>query len=529
MQALTRRDLLAAFLGAPVGCALGSRPRPRLPPGQIVGATFDLGHRVRAHAIPTPSDWTDAPVVVVGAGVAGLAAAWRLRRAGVDAKVLELEAAPGGTARAGASPVTAYPWGAHYITAPLAENRPLVELLGEMGLLDGTDDHGEPVIAEEHLCRDPQERLFYRGRWYEGLYLHAGASAEDERQLAAFEAEVGRWAAWRDGRGRRAFTIPVSRCSDDPEVIGLDRQSAAEWLDRRGLSSPRLRWLVDYACRDDYGTRLEGTSAWAAMFYFAARLPRPGAESRPIVTWPEGNGALVAHLAARAQVQSGTVVVDVAPRADGVDVIALADRGARAVGVRAEQVIFAAPQLVARHVVRPFRDAPPAHVGEFEYSAWMVANLAVPEVPRGAGFPPAWDNVLHDSPALGYVVATHQRGTRGPTVLTYYLPLTDADTRSARARLAAAGQPEWADVTLSDLGRAHPDLPARVERLDVMRWGHAMIRPRPGFVWGGARAAAARPFRGIHFAHSDLSGVALFEEAFDQGLRAADEVLAARR
>jgi hypothetical protein len=126
-------------------------------------------------------------------------------------------------------------------------------------------------------------------------------------------------------------------------------------------------------------------------------------------------------------------------------------------------------------------------------------------------------------------VATHQRGARGPTVLTYYHPLTDADTRSARARLAAAGQPEWADVTLTDLGRAHPELPALVERLDVMRWGHAMIRPRPGFVWGGARAAAARPYRGIHFAHSDLSGVALFEEAFDQGLRAADEVLAARR
>jgi hypothetical protein len=32
----------------------------------------------------------------------------------------------------------------------------------------------------------------------------------------------------------------------------------------------------------------------------------------------------------------------------------------------------------------------------------------------------------------------------------------------------------------------------------------------------------------VYFAHSDLSGVALFEEAFYQGLRAAEEVLAAR-
>jgi hypothetical protein len=61
-----------------------------------------------------------------------------------------------------------------------------------------------------------------------------------------------------------------------------------------------------------------------------------------------------------------------------------------------------------------------------------------------------------------------------------------------------------------------------------MRWGHAMIRPRPGFVWGGARRAAARPYRAVHFANSDLSGVGLFEEAFYHGVRAAEEVLAAR-
>jgi len=44
-------------------------------------------------------------------------------------------------------------------------------------------------------------------------------------------------------------------------------------------------------------------------------------------------------------------------------------------------------------------------------------------------------------------------------------------------------------------------------------------------MWGAARSEAAKPFRSIHFAHSELSGVALFEEAFDNGLRAANEIL----
>jgi hypothetical protein len=55
-----------------------------------------------------------------------------------------------------------------------------------------------------------------------------------------------------------------------------------------------------------------------------------------------------------------------------------------------------------------------------------------------------------------------------------------------------------------------------------------MIRPRVGFQWGGARQKAQAPSGRIHFANTDLSGIALFEEAFDHGLRAAEEVLAAR-
>ena len=36
--------------------------------------------------------------------------------------------------------------------------------------------------------------------------------------------------------------------------------------------------------------------AWAVMFYFASRVPRPGAESAPFLTFPEGNGRLVKYL-----------------------------------------------------------------------------------------------------------------------------------------------------------------------------------------------------------------------------------------
>ncbi len=548
MRSLTRRELLAAFLGAPFALAAcggrGGAPPPPLPEGEVVGVSDGVGHLIRDGLRPEPETWERAGVVIVGGGVAGLAAAWRLLRAGFeDFVLLELEAEPGGTARSGeAHGVVPYPWGAHYLPAPQRENRALVQLLDEMGVLEGADAEGEPVVAEQFLCRDPEERVYYRGRWYEGLYLHAGASEEDARQLEIFNAEVDAWAAWRDAKGRRAFAIPVSQCSDDAEAVALDRVSMGEWMRARGLTSERLRWLVDYGCRDDYGLTLEQTSAWAGLFYFASRMKGPGAEAQPLITWPEGNGRIVRHLyeQARARVRLGLAVADVrtveadsvgAGSLGGVEVVAVGRDGRRGVGFRAERVVFAAPQFLTKYLLKSYREGVcPPHVAEFEYGAWMVANLFLSERPHpGLGFPPAWDNVLYESPALGYVTATHQRGfERGPTVFTYYYPLADDHPRDARARLLSAGRDEWAEVTLSDLARAHRDIRALTRRLDVMRWGHAMIRPRVGFQWGGARVNAQRPHGPVHFANTDLSGVPLFEEAFDHGLRAAEEVLAAR-
>jgi protoporphyrinogen oxidase len=534
----TRREMLAALLGLPAALAGCSSRRPPLPVGEIVGPSVSVGHRLRDTRPPTPAKdrWSRVGVVIIGGGVAGLAAAWRFERAGFrDFLLLELEDAPGGNSRSGSGPVVPHPWGAHYIPAPLAGNRMLITLLDEMGVLEGRDPDGNPVVAEPFLCRDPQERVFFSGRWYEGLYLHAGAGPEDRAQLRAFQTAIGRWVARRDGRGRRAFAIPVASGSDDAEVTALDRISMAEWLDRRGWDSPRLRWLVDYACRDDYGTRPEDTSAWAGVFYFASRLRRPGAEVQPLITWPEGNGRLVAHLygKARARVRLGWAAADVVPTDPaghrGVDITAVNHAGTSLRGYHADQVIFAAPQFLTRSLLRPYRADPPRHLAEFEYDSWLVANLWLKDRPGGLDFPLAWDNVLYESPSLGYVVATHQRGPEyGPTVFTYYYPFCDGNPRAARAKLLGMDWRDCAELVLTDLGRAHRDIRELVERLDVMRWGHAMIRPRPGFVWGGARAAAARPYRGVYFAHSDLSGVSLFEEAFYHGVRAAEEVLAER-
>lgn len=471
-------------------------------------------------------------VVVVGAGPSGLAAAWRLERMGIQRfAVLDLESQVGGTSTYGKEGLVPHPWGAHYVPVPGPENPALNRILDEMGVFEASAKTGEREVREELVVREPEERLFEGGNWYEGLFPRELCQVGEWEELQRFNREVESWVKWRDPQGRRAFTLPTCRCSDAAELTALDRISAATWLDERGYRSPRLRWYIEYACRDDYGCTLITTSAWAMLFYFASRSREPGQPPAPFITWPEGNGRVVRHferiLSDRIRLQQ--LVTDIHPTEDGVDLVAYHSGREALLRYHADRVILAIPKFLLRHVLRPWRERPPSFLEHFTYGSWLVGNVHLSGRPQSKGFPMAWDNVLFDSPALGYVVATHQTlRDRGPTVWTWYNPLVEPDPPEARRRLEAQDQASCVDALFGDLGRAHPDLEKHVLRADFWRWGHAMVRPVPGFHWGPHRRQAALPVGRVHFAHSDLSGMGLLEEAVDHGVRAAEEVAQAQ-
>jgi phytoene dehydrogenase-like protein len=530
---LSRRELLILMLGSTLGLEACRRPPPRPIAGAVIGGRRDLGHRIlHLGDVPKSAPVKEVPTVVVGAGIAGLSAAWRLERRGESHfVVLELESRAGGTSSYGVDGVVPYPWAAHYLPLPQPHQESLCELLLEIGLVErGPFDSIVPF--EQFLVRDPEERLFVQNQWVEGLAPTPLLSSEDQRQIARFSAIVQGWISWRDGRGRRAFDLPLARCSDDAEVLELDRVSAAAWLSERGLDSKPLRWMLEYACRDDYGCSLETTSAWALLFYHAARISESGKPSAPFLTWPEGNGRIVRHLerVVGDRLQRNRLVVDVLPERDRVTVTVLDAATNRFELIRAEQVILGTPSFVTRYLVRPFREHPPPHYALFSYSPWLVGNLHLRSRPRSTGFPLAWDNVVYQGASLGYVVATHQTlEDDGPTVWTYYQPMVDPDPALARYRLAAAEHAATWEAITAELGAAHPDLAEHATRLDVWHFGHAMIRPVPGFISGEARRRASRPYGRVHFAHTDLSGLPLLDEAHFHGVRAADAVVAALR
>jgi glycine/D-amino acid oxidase-like deaminating enzyme len=493
----TRRSFLTS-----IGLLGLTRKAGRPIAGGFVNESHVLGHRLRDGApFAAPTRTERRPVVIVGGGIAGLSAAWRLHRRGLDDIVL-LEMAPeaGGNARWGRNDTSVYPWAAHYVPVPGPGATLVRELFEELGVLR----NGE--WDERQLCFAPQERLFIHGRWQEGLEPQVGPTRRDRDQFRRFDDVVA------EARASGAFTIPMARGA---RAGPLDTLSMAGWLAREGFDSPWLRWTIDYACRDDYGARASDTSAWAGLHYFASREPEdPGP-----LTWPEGNGWLVERLLERVggAVRTGTVVYRI-ERA-GTRWRVLTPR----VAYLADTVVFAAPTFLASHIV----EGGPA-AADFEYSPWVTANITLDRWPAERGFPVAWDNVIFDSPGLGYVVATHQSLRRyvPRTVWTYYWALCDGPAAVNRAWLLRQDYPSLRDRLLTDLARAHPDILACVTRVDIMRHGHAMIRPTVGFLSSAARLQAQGGGHRLFYANSDLSGLSLFEEAQYRGVEAADAALA---
>jgi hypothetical protein len=543
---LTRRDAIVALMGTGAAAALasalascGKKDDRALPfEGAFVGPDDALGHRLRtADLLARPAVRTErVGTAILGGGISGLSAAWTLTRAGdTDFRVYELESAPGGTALSGDGDVSPYPWAAHYVPVPAYPNRAMETLLSEVGAITGRDEDGDPVFAEEMLCREPEERLFHGFEWHLGLYPRLGASPRDLEQLSRFEAAMAAFAALRDSTGRRAFSVPTRRSSDDADLLALDRMTMREWMRAQGFDSPRLLWFADYGCRDDYAGSLDQISAWAGIHYYAARMAgeAPDEEPAPFLTWPEGNGRLVRHFSnsAAGRLVTSALVFDVVPRKTPgapVRVRYLDAAKNEVVDVEARAAVLALPKFVAARVLAPWREAPPAFLKDLSYAPWLVANVTLSGRPAERGAPPAWDNVLYDSKSLGYVVATHQAlRDHGPTVFTWYHAFAGEEAKAARETLFSMTWEEVAAAVLADLTKAHPDLPRLVTRLDAFRWGHAMLRPAPGFLGSPIRRLPGEPLGGVRFAHAD-TGLPLFEDALEAGVRAAESILRER-
>ncbi|KRC85577.1 amine oxidase [Achromobacter sp. Root83] len=541
-----RSFLLGAATAAVAGTAGYYRSRIVETTPAIHTPGMQAGHALRDGASwPQPSSTRRHEVAILGAGVAGLSCAWKLAREGYTDFVVVQGPEFAGNAAGGQRDGLDYPLGAHYLPLPSLASVHVREMLADFGIIERGAGDVRPYYDESALVHSPQERLLRDGQWEEGLLPMTGLPEGDIAQHRRFLALIGRLHTEVGNDGRKVFSIPIALSSHDPAWRALDALTFRQWLEREGYTSPALHWYVNYCCRDDYGARYDVVSAWAGLHYFASRDGHAAnAAEGAVLTWPGGLAVLAQRMRdsiTRKLGHAGWLIpgtaVAVRDSPAGPQVTCLIpgpDSAVRACVLQTRRTVCAMPLFVAQRLlpdIRAYGYDPAVHASA--HAPWMVSNFVMEGYPIEApGEPLSWDNVVYQGQALGYVVSTHQllRVARSPrSVFTAYHALSGQTPQAARDWLTRASPEALRDEAAADLIAAYgKEFWRHARQLEITVRGHAMASPLCGYLSNPGLAALRDVDGPVLFAHADLSGYSVFEEASWWGVTAAGRILGQR-
>lgn len=540
-RAVSRRDFLNGVLVGAAGLAgsgfvgaCGSESAPAttagagggvpetLPAGLDKGDATKLCHELRdgkSWALPAAEgDLLDC--VVIGGGISGLTAAWKLRKLGHDAiLVLEKEAPAGGLSRRDGIAPRLYSQCTAYTVMPYNDN--LIELYTDLAIVTGQDAGGLPVLAEGYELAAPVNNAYLDGVWYADAW-ESGLDklpydAKLKADLAAFRDDMKAWYDFVGTDGGIGFDTPSDASTKDADVRALDQITLAEYVAKKGWD-PRVSEFWDLYARSAFGTTHDRLSAWAAINFL-------GSEFHPTLSRPGGNAHLAVALAGKvgeSRIKTGAFVIQAKTVGKEVHVTYLVDGVAHT--VRARAAIYAAPRYVARHVLPDLVAEGRDEAGSFHYTPYLVANVHVTSTPKGLGY----DNWVYGDFFFTDVIVADWAGQKDPAsasldranVLTVYCPLIGSGRRSELLEQPFAA---YEKLILDDLEKVLPGVRETVTQLDLYRWGHAMLAPEKGFVFGKPRIDSQKPAGRISFACNDVDGLPAFENAVAAGIRAAEE------
>lgn len=493
------------------------------------GANSNVGHLLRTNQFPEPNEHLKVGTLIVGGGVSGLSAArWLNKQNENNFLMLEMDEQVGGNSKGGKNKVSEYPYGAHYLPIPNTDNSDLIDFLEEHRIITHYNNEGLPHYDPYNVCFAPHERLHYKGTWHDDLPPKEGISELDKKELKRFSEAMQSYRIKIGKDNKRAFAIPLENSSSDEEFAALDNMSMNDYLKMNGYQSEFIYWYLDYCCKDDFGTPIKNTSAWAAIHYFASRNGNAAnASAYELLTWPEGNYFLIKKLreALIPHIKTGQLVYHIEEKNNVVYCKTYEVKTQKSVVYECQNLILATPQYVNKKLLPNTSEV---NWNEFKYYPWLVANITIINKQSLDGEAVvSWDNVIYQSKSLGYVNACHQTIEQhtSKTVLTYYYNFSENSPKHERETMYKRDEKYWKDFIIEDLKIAHPEIEANIESIELQQWGHGMISPSVGFRHSASRNLLEKGKGRIQFAHSDISGISIFEQAFYRGIVAAKRTL----
>lgn len=529
---INRRNLLVGLGSLSILTLVGYRKikssiQTKVFPGRIQGASFSRGHLIRKPEFPPAAQMEKVSTLIVGAGVSGLSAAYHLHKENHDFLILDLEQSYGGNARSGQNSSGQYPQGAHYLPLPPEDAIELKDFLADIGVITSFNNDGVPTYNDYYLCSDPLERLYINGRWQEGIEPYSGLQDFEKEEMDRFFKLIDSFRHLKGKDGKKAFTLPRQRSSQDPKITKLDQIDFQSFIKSKNFQLKYLFWYLDYCCLDDYGAKARDVSAWAGIHYFVSRVSKVQGikeNHNRVLTWPEGNQFLVSRLASpvKEKIRLNNLVFSITDNSNGFEVLTYDFKEKKTIKYQCEKLIYSAPSFTAEKVFQT--ESLKNLLLKKEYSPWMVANIELTKRPLSGKVPLSWDNVSYYGKSLGHVVSDHQTLSSMKTslTLTQYWPLMASGDSSKIARIKAlkTTHQEWCEEVVKELEQLYPGIADDIKKIDISLFGHGMIIPKPGFL-----KSKKVDHPNLFMAHTDQAGLSLFEEGFYQGLEAAKDIL----
>lgn len=435
--------------------------------------------------------------IVVGAGIAGLTAGFRLQRAGFAVTVLEADDHVGGR-------MATFERDGFRIDSAAAilptTYRQMVKLIADAGLAGETVPTSDLVA----IVRNGEMYRLRGGKAIQDAVTTRLLSVREKLPLARLLLDLAR-------AGDKLDWYDLGRAAD------LDVETARQYADRR-LSREVLDWIIDPALGALFVASPERLSS--VDFLFAVRNILGGA----FFNSPKGVGFLPEGLARQLDVELSARCTSVEERPGGVAVTW--DRAGE--GEHVEEADVCVIALSAHHMAAVYPQLDPVRrevVEDIDYSTCVDVHL-------GLSRPPDERSMLiqvpsREDPDLAVIVLDHNRAPgrapAGKGLLTSYWHTAWADEQWDRDDTSVV------EAAVPAVDRILPGVADAVEFAHVQRWRPAVVMSKPGTYRDLARFTAATDVAARVQLAGDYLSASTTNASLCSGERAAERLIAARR
>ncbi|MGA8868914.1 MAG: FAD-dependent oxidoreductase, partial [Candidatus Sulfotelmatobacter sp.] len=414
-------------------------------PAAVDGEDNKICHQVRDkgnQVFTRPPASAHHDIVIVGGGVSGLAAAYRMQHH--DVLLLEKEPHWGGNAYAMDYEGSTYCTGSAF----LSKDEYTYAFAKEIGLNPLPINSPDASIIRGELIPDT---------WGDGLNklpyapLIREAFKKFKKEMLGIDVEQ---------RGRELFNLPFS------EFMKLYPAEIKQWWDTYGPSN--------------WGATSDETAAALAIGELQEIAAESSANTR--YTWPGGLGAITRKLAEILQPQygermrAGATTVAVVGSKEDVQVTYIEAGQPKTVSAKA--VIMATPKFITRRIVDGLPDKQSDAMHQIRYIPYPVVNLIFDKPVFNHGYD-TWcpGNTFTDIVVADWVIRHGSGYKQKYNILTCYTPMKEEDRGYL---LNEIGARKIAANVLQDFQKLMPGLNVDPIEVHIYRRGHPLYMSTPG-------------------------------------------------